>query len=77
LKAKVGGRSELKVGGSSVADLLRELEQAQPDLRGWILDETGTVRRHINVFVNGELGNEETPVGADDQVDVLPAISGG
>jgi molybdopterin synthase sulfur carrier subunit len=77
LKAKVGGQSELKLGGGSVADLLRELEQAQPDVRGWILDETGTVRRHINVFVNGELGNEQTLVGADDQVDVLPAISGG
>jgi molybdopterin converting factor small subunit len=77
LKAKVGGQSELNVRGGSVADLLRELEHAQPDVRGWILDETGTVRRHINVFVNGELGNEETPVGADDQVDVLPAISGG
>jgi hypothetical protein len=29
------------------------------------------------VFVNGELGGEETAVGADDHVDVLPAISGG
>jgi molybdopterin converting factor small subunit len=77
LKAKVGGQSELKVGGTSVADLLRELERAEPDVRGWILDETGMVRRHINVFVNGELGSEQTPVGADDRVDVLPAISGG
>jgi molybdopterin converting factor small subunit len=77
LKAKVGGQPELKVGGGSVAELLRELEQAQPDVRGWILDERGAVRRHINVFVNGEPGSVETPVGADDKVDVLPAISGG
>jgi molybdopterin synthase sulfur carrier subunit len=77
LKAKVGGQSELKVGGGSVAELLRELEQTQPDVRGWILDERGAVRRHINVFVNGEPGSVETPVGADDKVDVLPAISGG
>jgi sulfur-carrier protein len=77
LKAKVGGQSELTVGGGSVAELLRELEQSQPDVRGWILDERGAVRRHINVFVNGEPGSEETPVGADDRVDVLPAISGG
>jgi molybdopterin synthase sulfur carrier subunit len=42
-----------------------------------VLDERGRIRRHINVFVNGEYGREDTPVGADDRVDVLPAISGG
>jgi molybdopterin converting factor small subunit len=35
------------------------------------------VRRHINVFVNGEYGIAGTAVGPDDRVDVLPAISGG
>ena len=35
------------------------------------------IRRHINVFVNGETGREDTAVGADDRIDVLPAISGG
>ena len=44
---------------------------------GWILDERGRIRRHINVFVNGERGSEETAVAAADHVDVLPAISGG
>jgi sulfur-carrier protein len=44
---------------------------------GWILDERGLIRRHINVFVNGERAGEETPVGPEDQVEVLPAISGG
>ncbi len=35
------------------------------------------IRRHINVFVNGELGSERTAVGSGDRIDVLPAISGG
>jgi molybdopterin converting factor small subunit len=35
------------------------------------------VRRHINVFVNGELGELETSVAPDDNIDVLPALSGG
>ena len=56
---------------------MRELERAQPAVSGWILDERGLIRRHINVFVNGECGSEETPVGPDDRIDVLPAISGG
>jgi molybdopterin converting factor small subunit len=77
LRKLAGGASEHRLDGATVADLLRELERAQPGLGGWILDERGLVRRHINVFVNGEYGTEDTPVGADDRIDVLPAISGG
>ncbi|HEX2103977.1 MAG TPA: MoaD/ThiS family protein [Solirubrobacteraceae bacterium] len=77
LKRLAGGAPEHPVPGATVGELLRALEDAQPGLRGWILDERGRVRRHINVFVNGEYGREATPVGEDDRVDVLPAISGG
>ena len=70
-------RAEHDVGGATLAELLRALERAQPGLGGWILDERGRIRRHINVFVNGERGHEDTPVGPEDRVDVLPAISGG
>ena len=77
LKRMAGGCAEHAVPGASVGELLRALEAAQPALSGWVLDERGRIRRHINVFVNGEQGREETPVAADDRVDVLPAISGG
>ncbi len=77
LKRLAGDRSEHAVEGATVIELLRALEDANPATDGWILDERGHIRRHINVFVNGELGEEETAVGADDRVDVLPAISGG
>jgi molybdopterin converting factor small subunit len=60
-----------------VAAVLRGLEDLHPSVAGWILDERGTIRRHINVFVNGERGGEETTVGTDDRVEVLPAITGG
>ena len=63
--------------GKTVIELLRELECAHPDLSGWIVDERGLIRRHINVYVNGERGGEETAVGAEDRVEVLPAITGG
>ena len=77
LKQLAGGRGEHRVEGATVRELLCELEAAQPALDGWILDERRAVRRHINVFVNGEYGSEDTPVAADDRIDVLPAISGG
>ncbi len=77
LKRLAGDRSEHVLAGETVEELLREVEREHPAVSGWILDERGAIRRHINVFVNGERGGPETPVGGDDRVDVLPAISGG
>jgi molybdopterin converting factor small subunit len=77
LKRLADNRSEHTLGGATVIEMLRELEQAHPPLGGWILDERGLVRPHINVFVNGELAAAETAVGESDRVDVIPAISGG
>ena len=77
LKRLAGDRAEHTIEGASVAELLAELERAHPAAGGWILDERGVVRRHINVFVNGERCSEDTPVSDGDRVDVLPAISGG
>jgi molybdopterin synthase sulfur carrier subunit len=77
LKKLAGDRSDHPVDGATVGALLRELERAQPAMSGWILDERGLIRRHINVFVNGEYGSEDTPVGPEDRIEVLQAISGG
>jgi len=77
LKQLAGGRPEHAMGGLTVGEALRALERSQPALGGWILDERGTVRRHINVFFNGDYGATDTPVGDRDRIDVLPAISGG
>jgi molybdopterin converting factor small subunit len=77
LKKLAGGHSDHAIEAGSVGELLRELERAQPAMDGWILDERGLIRRHINVFVNGEQAREDTSVGPDDRIEVLPAISGG
>ena len=77
LKRLAGDRSQHTVDGATVGDLLVAIEQAHPATRGWILDERGVLRRHINVFVNGELGAQDTRVEDDDRIEVIPAISGG
>jgi molybdopterin synthase sulfur carrier subunit len=77
LKRLAGDRDEVTLEGATVLELLQALEREHPGLDGWILDERGHVRRHINVFVNGERGDEDTGVGGSDRVDVLPAITGG
>ena len=77
LKRLAGDRAEHTIEGATVIELLRELEREHSATEGWILDERGRIRRHINVFVNGELRDAQTPVDGDSEVDVLPAISGG
>jgi sulfur-carrier protein len=77
LRRLAGDRTDHALDGATIGELLRALEAEQPAMSGWILDERGRIRRHINVFVNGEHGSEETPVRPDDRVEVLQAISGG
>lgn len=77
LEKLAGGESELGVEAGTVSDLLQQLEQDHSGLEGWILDERGVLRRHINVFVNGEPAEPDTALEANDKVEILPAISGG
>ena len=62
-------------------DLLQQLERTQSSLYRNICDETGTVRRHLNVFVNSDnmrdLDGVETTLTAGDEVTIVPAVSGG
>lgn len=77
LSELAGGRRELELDGATVGEVLQALEREHPDVKGWILDEHGAIREHINVFVNKDYGREDTAVGAQDRLHVLPAISGG
>jgi len=77
LSELAGGKRELELDGSTVGDVLKALEREHPDVRGWILDERGLIREHINVFVNKDYGREDTAVAPGDTLHVLPAISGG
>ena len=76
LKDLAGGR-DLEISGDTVGDVIRALEAQHPKLRGWILDEQGHVRPHVNVFVNGERMAEDAAVGPTDRLHVLASISGG
>lgn len=72
-----GGNRRLEVPGDSVGAALRELERQWPRTRGWILDEHGAVRRHVNVFLDGERVDATAAVRADTVLQVLPSITGG
>jgi len=77
LRKLAGDRAQHELEGSTVLELLRALEARYPEIVGWILDERGRIRRHINVFVAGDRAGEQTAVARGERVEVLPAITGG
>lgn len=81
LRDYCGGASELSIAAPTVRAALEFLERHQPALYRNICDETGALRRHLNVFVNDDnirfLNGIDTPLVPGDLVTVLPAVSGG
>lgn len=77
LRRLADGCPKIDVSEATVGDALRALELRWPALAGWILDEQGDIRRHVAVFVNGERCGCDSSLRNDDEVDVLPAITGG
>jgi molybdopterin synthase sulfur carrier subunit len=81
LRPLVGGRSELSVAAGSLRSVLDALGREAPELVARLLDESGRLRRHVNVFVNDEDVRFrellDTPVREGDRVTIVPAIAGG
>ncbi len=67
--------------GSTVRDVLDEVFQQNPQLKSYLLDDQGRLRKHVNVFVNSRAVVDRTglrdAVGANDDVFVFQALSGG
>jgi molybdopterin synthase sulfur carrier subunit len=81
LRAYCNGASKLEASVSTVAAALAHLRQAHPTLHRCFCDETGAVRRHINIWVNAthlsQCEGLETALAPGDVLSILPAVSGG
>ncbi len=81
LRAYCGGASELRLAAGSVRAALADLEHSHAALYRSVCDETGAVRRHLNVFVNSDnirdLDGIDTALRPGDVITFLPAVSGG
>ena len=82
LRQYCGGVTKLSLTASTVRGTLELLEETQPALYRNVCDETGRVRRHINVFVNTANTRDletglDTALAPGDVVTILPAVSGG
>jgi len=81
LRSLTAGKSEVSVEGSTVKEVLANLEAQYPGMRERFYDEEGRLRRFINIYVNSEdirfLSGEDTPVKDGDELSIVPAIAGG
>ena len=81
LRAYCDGARELPVTARTVRAALEELERSHPVLYRNVCDETGAVRRHINLFVNSAHVRDreglDTALAPGDLLTILPAVSGG
>ena len=81
LRTATGGVATVEVDGATVGEALAALEQAHPGVSERLLDDSGRLRRFVNVFVNDEdvrfQQGLDTPVQPGSTVSIIPAVAGG
>jgi molybdopterin converting factor small subunit len=65
------------VEAGTVAEAIDRLDDIAPGMRNRLIDAGPSIRRHINVYVDGEPATLATPLGATSTIHVIPAVSGG
>jgi molybdopterin synthase sulfur carrier subunit len=81
LRRVTGGESNVEASGGNVRELIDDLERRYPGIRERLCDETGALRRFVNVFIGDEdirfLDGIETRLEEGAQVSIIPAVAGG
>ena len=81
LRRFTGGEAKVVVAGSSVAEVLDALDGAHPGIGERLRDDSGQIRRFVNVFVNGQNVRDgeglDTRLSIGDEVGIIPAMAGG
>ncbi len=81
LRKLTGGADEVAAEGATVGELIDNLEAAHPGLKARLCDESGEIRRFVNIYVNDEdvrfLDGRNTALKDGDEVSIVPAIAGG
>jgi molybdopterin synthase sulfur carrier subunit len=80
LRTLTGGEEQVQADGTTVQQVIENLEKAHPGLRDRLLDEKG-VRRFVNIYVGDEdirfLDGLSTALKGGEEVSIVPAIAGG
>jgi sulfur-carrier protein len=81
LRKLTGEQESVTAAGATIAEVLASLDATYPGLIERICDDSGNIRRFVNVFLNDEdirfLEERNTPVKENDEISIVPAIAGG
>jgi sulfur-carrier protein len=81
LRPLTKGQGEVEAQASNIAGMIETLNEAHPGLKDRLCDESGELRRFVNIYVNEEdirfLKGKETSLNDGDEVSIVPAIAGG
>jgi molybdopterin converting factor small subunit len=78
LRSYTNERAQVEADGATLAEVLDDLDRRYPGIRFRMIDEQDGIRRHMRIFVNGEqVDGIATPLGPQDEVFIVQALSGG
>jgi molybdopterin converting factor small subunit len=77
IRQHAGGLGVAEVEGSTARAAVAALERSYPALRGWVVDEQGTLRRHVKLFLGGAAVSLDAALAPGDELHIIGAISGG
>ena len=81
LRNLTGNLSKVSGEGSTLVQLVANLEGSYPGMKERVLDESGQLRRFVNIYVNGEdvrfTDGLATPLNDGDEISIVPAVAGG
>jgi molybdopterin converting factor small subunit len=81
LRPHAGGQSTVSADGSTIGEVLTNLVEANPGMKGQVLTDDGSLHRFVNVYLNDDdvryLDKLDTKVSNGDTISILPAVAGG
>jgi sulfur-carrier protein len=81
LRPLTKNQGEVDIAAGSITDLVNSLESSYPGIKSRLCDESGELRRFVNIYVNEEdirfLKGKDTALKTGDEVSIVPAIAGG
>jgi len=81
LRKLTDGRGEVEGAGKTIGELLDDLEARYPGIKERLCDESGNIRRFVNIYINEEdirfMQGKDTALSDGDEVSIIPAIAGG
>ena len=81
LRRYTDGQAKVTVAGETVEELINQLDESYPGLKGRICEDNGQIKRYVNIFVNEDeirtLNGAQSLVAESDEVSIVPAMAGG